>query len=192
MELSAAALSLDVVDLVLKALDLDKNKTQIIRYVDSEIVLYQILNDKERKHKVYVENRLKKIHERSLRSQWFHLSTRFNVSDCLTRNTEVKDTKTWVYGPSFLHHFHYEPQRKIIQRFVTDKEEKILESTKEKSKQNKLAYVNCLSTKEDARNDQTQLFEWITTRRSSFKSTLNVFCYVLRFIAILKCNFKHP
>ena len=104
LELQAAILAVRMDSVLREELQLDLNES--VFWVDSEIVLKYIKNEKNRYH-VFVANRVSEIRSLTKPSQWNHISGLLNVSDIITRGIDSQRlmTSEWFEGPSFLKSF---------------------------------------------------------------------------------------
>ncbi|XP_014672848.1 PREDICTED: uncharacterized protein LOC106813264 [Priapulus caudatus] len=71
---------------------------------DSMIVLHYIRND-DKRFQTFVANRVAKIREHSLPTQWRYVNTQSNPADDVLRGRTVQellDNERWIHGPSFL------------------------------------------------------------------------------------------
>ena len=96
-ELEAGVMSAKIDVLLRKEMDLDFDRSYF--WTDSEILL-KYLNNESRRFKVYVSNRLAKIHEASRPEQWQHIAGVNNPADQLTK-AKPNDVD-WIAGPEFL------------------------------------------------------------------------------------------
>lgn len=101
LELQAALLSAQMNDVICSELDLPIAQSYF--WVDSQIVLAYIQNKKKRL-KVYVANRVSMIHSLSKAEQWKFVPGKQNTADHVSRGISPKELKKsrWEEGPSFL------------------------------------------------------------------------------------------
>ena len=104
LELQAAMLSAKIGTMLQKELDIEIHATYF--WVDSEIVLQYIKNEKRRFH-TYVGNRVSEIRSLTKPDQWFHVSGKENPADIISRGEipERLNQNTWIHGPQFLKSF---------------------------------------------------------------------------------------
>ena len=101
LELQAAVLSVKVDDFLRQTLDIKVLASYF--WVDSEVVLKYIQNDRTRFH-VFVGNRVGFIRQLTQPEQWHHIAGKENPADILTRSLTYDrlDKDKWFYGPIFL------------------------------------------------------------------------------------------
>jgi hypothetical protein len=83
---------------------LDIKVNESIFFTDSEIVLHYISNE-EKRHCVFVANRISTIRSGSTAAQWHYVPSAYNPADELSRGLsarEILDDKRWLQGPEFL------------------------------------------------------------------------------------------
>lgn len=101
LELCAAALAVEMAELIPDELDLKSDITKF--YCDSKVVLGYIYN--ETKHfYVYVHNRVQCIHQSTKPEQWSYIPTDDIPADHMSRSVPASHLvhKTWLTGPAFL------------------------------------------------------------------------------------------
>lgn len=99
LELFAAALAVEMADLITGELDTDIHKVTF--YTDSRIVLGYIYNTSRRFY-VYVANRVARIRKSTSPENWHFVSTEHNPADhgtCPVPAATLKDT-SWFKGPT--------------------------------------------------------------------------------------------
>ncbi|XP_075157775.1 uncharacterized protein LOC142231042 [Haematobia irritans] len=78
---------------------------QLFFWSDSEIVLHWI-NSASSSLKTFVANRISKIQELTINSQWRHVDSKNNPADLISRGLkpeQLPECNMWFYGPLFLH-----------------------------------------------------------------------------------------
>lgn len=103
MELSGAVVACRIKALLYSELDMKVDQTMF--WTDSTILLGYI-NNKTRRFKTFVGNRLSVIHECSTPEQWQHVESSANPADVASRGIDPSDTigiQEWLYGPKFLY-----------------------------------------------------------------------------------------
>lgn len=102
LELCAAQLLSKLMNKTLMKINL--NFQNVYYWSDSSIVLAWIRSDSS-KYKTFVATRISEIQELTRKNQWFHISTKENPADVLSRGCPIdalKDNKLWWHGPSWL------------------------------------------------------------------------------------------
>ena len=102
LELTAAVISVNVVQELSREIDLDVDA--IVYYSDSTVVLGYIQNEARRFH-VYVGNRVQTIRAKTLPESWHHVKSNDNPADIASRSAtpkELLNTPSWLNGPDFL------------------------------------------------------------------------------------------
>lgn len=97
LELTAAALSVRVNQMVIRALEIPIQK--IFFWTDSTTVIRYIRNERTRFH-TFVANRLAVIHDGSQQEQWKFVNSNLNPADDASRG--IQSTR-WLNGPEFLY-----------------------------------------------------------------------------------------
>ncbi|XP_060861476.1 uncharacterized protein LOC132938548 [Metopolophium dirhodum] len=106
LELCGAVLLMEImVDVVdeLTRMDIQVNQSNVMLWTDSTIVLAWIKSSQPLKS--YVANRVARILDHSVRSQWKHVPTNQNPADIISRGTSAMEIKTnmlWWTGPQWL------------------------------------------------------------------------------------------
>lgn len=83
LELCAAVLAMEIVELIVSEMDVKFNDIQY--YTDSKVVLGYIHNQPRRFY-VYVHNRIQRIHQSSWPNQWRYVHTDLNPADIGSRS----------------------------------------------------------------------------------------------------------
>ncbi|XP_060577620.1 uncharacterized protein LOC132734785 [Ruditapes philippinarum] len=102
MELSGAVVACRIKAMLNSELDLKVDQT--IFWTDSTILLGYI-NNKTKRFKTFVGNRLSVINENSTPEQWHHVDSCLNPADMASRGIDPNDIKSiqkWLQGPKFL------------------------------------------------------------------------------------------
>jgi hypothetical protein len=102
LELAAAALASQMRNQILDYLDIEVH--QVVMWSDSQVTLGYI-NNRSRRFKTYVANRLAIVHENSDVSEWRYVPTKANPADLASRGFSASDEvslKLWQHGPEFL------------------------------------------------------------------------------------------
>ncbi|KAK6186774.1 hypothetical protein SNE40_006050 [Patella caerulea] len=102
LELQGAVLSIRLWNLLQKELHLNFRKIHF--WTDSNTVL-QYINNRTKRFKPFVINRIAEIQESSSSNQWLYCPSSNNPADCATRGVSVKTLTTdhlWLHGPEFL------------------------------------------------------------------------------------------
>ena len=101
LELTAAALSVDVVASIIRELDLYVDA--VYYWSDSRVVLSYIPND-SRRFQVFVANRVQRIRDLSSPTQWFYVASERNPADLASRGIAAGQLQSsiWLSGPDFL------------------------------------------------------------------------------------------
>lgn len=102
LELCAALLLAQLVQKVRESLTITFDN--IYLWSDSTIVLHWI-NSTPNKYKTFVANRIASIQELSNKNEWFHVRTKDNPADLVSRGTAVReliDNPIWFSGPKYL------------------------------------------------------------------------------------------
>lgn len=102
LELTAAVLSTSVSSKIEKELGFD-NVVEVF-WTDSKVVL-GYLNNVSRRFHVFVANRVQRIHEKSLPSQWHYVESAQNPADIASRGITAKEMSKgsmYLQGPDFL------------------------------------------------------------------------------------------
>lgn len=102
LELSAALLAVKLANFIIDSLQCDIDS--IHYWVDSTIVLNWLEKDID-KVEVFVKNRVSKILEETVVSQWNHVNTKQNPADIITRGSKPQTLLTsqfWFEGPMWL------------------------------------------------------------------------------------------
>lgn len=103
LELCAALLGAELATKVRK--ELRYEDSQIFYWSDSEIVLYWI-NSASSSLRTFVANRISKIQDLTVNSQWRHVKSKDNPADLISRGMtpeKLPKSTLWFYGPLFLH-----------------------------------------------------------------------------------------
>ena len=102
LELCAAVLAVELVDLISTEIDLQIDTTTF--YTDSKVVLGYIANETRRFY-VYVSNRVQRIRRSSHHDQWNFVPTEQNPADHATRFVSADRLvhTNWFTGPAFLY-----------------------------------------------------------------------------------------
>ncbi len=101
LELMAAVLAADLVAKIDERLD--ETYETIYYWTDSRNVLAWLKNDRD--FKVFVGNRIAKLHQSTNRDHWRWVPTNENPADLPSRGvslTTLKNSSLWWYGPDFL------------------------------------------------------------------------------------------
>ncbi|XP_071848188.1 uncharacterized protein [Apostichopus japonicus] len=128
LELQAAVLAVKVDSLLRRELALEFAKSYF--WTDSEIVLKYIHNDSRRFH-VFVGNRVSLIREFSDPQQWFHIETKANPADLVTRNCSFSkfNSSKWFNGPDKLGRYKNDWQTaKLNSLVLTDDDPEVKET----------------------------------------------------------------
>ena len=102
LELIAACLSVRLVKKVIDELTLKVDK--VCYWVDAVSVLHMI-NNMDKRFKVFVANRLALIHDYSKINEWRYCPSSLNVADVGSRPllpSNIERLKQWIGGPEFL------------------------------------------------------------------------------------------
>ena len=101
LELCAAVLAVEVAELLQEELDLTLDDVKF--FTDSKVVLGYIFNESRRFY-VYVHNRVQRIRQSTLASQWNYVPTDKNPADHATRSLPADQLacSSWLTGPAFL------------------------------------------------------------------------------------------
>ncbi|XP_028822925.1 uncharacterized protein LOC114778148, partial [Denticeps clupeoides] len=101
LELCAAVLAVEMVDLIKDELDLKIDSTKF--YTDSKVALGYIHNESRRFY-VYVHNRVQRIRQTTKPEQWHYVRTEDNPADLASRSVPASllAKTTWFTGPQFL------------------------------------------------------------------------------------------
>ena len=102
MELSGAVVACRIKAMLNSELDLKVDQT--IFWTDSTILLGYI-NNKTKRFKTFVGNRLSVINENSTPEQWHHVDSCLNPADMASRGIDPNDIisiQKWLQGPKFL------------------------------------------------------------------------------------------
>ena len=139
-------------------------------HTDSTCVYWWIQNS-EAKYKVFIANRLNKIHLASSPQDWRHVPTSLNPADVVSRGATPDDEEAWQLfhqGPGFLRGPEEEwpplPPRQDAEA----------------------AMVGALQVDNIPQESQESVIELLLKRKSSFNSVKRILCYVIRFIG--KCG----
>ena len=105
LELCAAALGVEVTELVIKELDL---KPQPITYYSDSRVVRGYISNETRQFYVYVSNLVQRIRRSTFTNQWHCIPSHLNPADLTTRSVNAQNLSesTWHTGPTFLHNKH--------------------------------------------------------------------------------------
>ncbi|XP_071830918.1 uncharacterized protein [Apostichopus japonicus] len=128
LELQAAVLAVKVDSLLRRELALEFAKSYF--WTDSEVVLKYIHNDSRRFH-VFVGNRVSLIREFSDPQQWFHIETKANPADLVTRNCSFSkfNSSKWFNGPDKLGRYKNDWQTaKLNSLVLTDDDPEVKET----------------------------------------------------------------
>ena len=148
--------------------------TRKVFHTDSTTVYWWIQN-RDAKYKVFVANRLNKIHLATSPSEWHHVPTNLNPADVISRGANVEDDEAWSLfhnGPNFLR----QPEEEWPPLPLRD------------------ATVGALFMEEatqESSEDESVILS-LLRRKSSFYSAKRILCYVLRFIANCKAAKPNP
>ena len=102
LELMAATLATKMDTMIRRELDFPISKSTF--WTDSMIVLNYIQN-KEKRFRTFVSNRLAIIHDATEIDQWRHINSAQNPADIISRGMpakELKENLRWLKGPEFL------------------------------------------------------------------------------------------
>ena len=102
LELQAATIAVRVHRLIMKEIDLQISS--VFFWTDSRIVL-QYINNRTRRFKTYVSNRVAEIQEASQPNQWRHCPGHLNPADDASRGLSASQLlikERWFSGPAFL------------------------------------------------------------------------------------------
>ncbi|XP_038047534.1 uncharacterized protein LOC119721530 [Patiria miniata] len=101
LELMGATLSVKLDAVVRRELDVPLEDS--VFWTDSTIVLQYVKNE-ERRFLTFVANRVAVIHSGSSPSQRYHVESRLNPADDVTRGQTAKEllAERWLNGPDFL------------------------------------------------------------------------------------------
>ena len=102
LELLAATLATKLDTMIRRELDFPIAKSTF--WTDSMIVLNYIQN-KEKRFRTFVSNRLATIHNATETDQWRHVDSALNPADIISRGmpaSELKESSRWLQGPEFL------------------------------------------------------------------------------------------
>ena len=104
LELQAALLAAKCDSMIREEMHLDLAESHF--WVDSQIVLQYIYNEKHRLH-VYVGNRVGEIRRLTKSHQWHHISGNMNPADVISRGTTPDGLvkSGWLNGPDFLRNY---------------------------------------------------------------------------------------
>ena len=102
LELTAATVSVKLAQQLLHELDI--KVSSVTYYTDSTTVLHYISNE-EKRHPIFIANRVRVIRDYSDVSQWRYVRSHENPADLASRGTNVQtliNSKLWFEGPGFL------------------------------------------------------------------------------------------
>ncbi|XP_022110113.1 uncharacterized protein LOC110989793 [Acanthaster planci] len=101
LELCAAVLAVEIVELILNEIDLTPDAVNF--YCDSKVVLRYIYNETKRFY-VYVHNRVQRIRQSTQPDQWHYVPTEHNPADHASRALPASQltSTSWFTGPTFL------------------------------------------------------------------------------------------
>lgn len=197
LELSAAQIGSALAWKIAKTLSIDPSATQF--YTDSKVTIDWI---KKAPHtmKVFVANRVAKIHQRSTEEQWQHLSSKENPADLLSRGIKANELMTndiWLKGPMFLREKELTHRRNEKIRLST-KERNELEAEIKKDHLPKAEPVVALITDHisTAALSTSRLcgkydgIENVLAKFSDLDKTLRVTALVFRFVNALKSKIR--
>ena len=121
LELAAAVVACQLRRQIMEHLDLQID--DVIMWTDSHIAIGYI-NNRKRRFKTYVANRLAIIHDHSNAHEWRHVPSKMNPADLASRGMEASDTEAvrfWQQGPSFLMRQEGEwPAKQFVQAVTPD------------------------------------------------------------------------
>ncbi|XP_047670496.1 uncharacterized protein LOC113653107 [Tachysurus fulvidraco] len=102
LELCAAVLAVEILDLILDEIDFEPDSVKF--FCDSKVVLGYIHNESRRFY-VYVHNRVQRIRQSSNPEQWHYVPTEHNSADCASRSVlaSLLTDSMWLTGPDFLY-----------------------------------------------------------------------------------------
>lgn len=166
LELCAVLLMSKLVRIVLDNYDSRCQIDRIVALTDSTVTLHWI-HSSPHKWKSFVANRVAKIHENLPPSHFYHISTKENPSDCLSRGlnpAQLLKHPLWFSGPSWL---KKESSQWPIQPFKTDADMAVPEA-----KTVSLAVIEPF----------TSPLYMLSQRVSSWPKLLRITVYVLRFV----------
>ena len=102
LELTAATLSIKMLQIIKRELELhDVTSIRKNFWTDSQVVLGYINNESKR-FKVFVANRVQLIHDNSNTNQWHYVDTKCNPADDASRGLDVTNIQRWYNSPAFL------------------------------------------------------------------------------------------
>lgn len=103
LELCAALLGVELGKKVKK--ELHYGDKPVFYWSDSEVVLYWLHSTPSSLH-TFVANRVRKIQDSTINSQWRHVKSQDNPADAISRGVspdKLSGLTQWLYGPRFLH-----------------------------------------------------------------------------------------
>ena len=167
LELQAAVTGIELATQIQEeiAVDIDRK----VFHTDSTTVFWWI-NNREAKYKVFVANRLNKIHLASSPTEWHHVPTDVNPADVVSRGAMPDDEDAWklfYHGPDFLH--------------LPEEEWPPLPARE--------ATVGALYLEEDTQESTVEPESFVLSllrRKSDINSVKRILAYVLKFIS--KCK----
>ncbi|XP_022816197.1 uncharacterized protein LOC111349335 [Spodoptera litura] len=145
---------------------LNQHELRIYGWTDSMVVLGWLQGDPSR-WKVYVENRVRKIHEVMPGSQWGYVKTTENPADAASRGQfagQLKDNQLWWQGPEWLSSFGTSDIGK--QTYTTDQEMRKITPKQANSTQINIATTN--------------ITEQLLHKHSSFNHIVRIIAWILR------------
>ena len=102
LELTAATLSIKMLQIIKRELELhDVTSIRKHFWTDSQVVLGYINNESKR-FKVFVANRVQLIHDNSNTNQWHYVDTKCNPADDASRGLDVANIQKWYSSSAFL------------------------------------------------------------------------------------------
>ena len=175
MEILGAILAIRSSILVKKALDI----SNVHFWTDSLITLHRIRKNPAI-FKLWISNRLTEIRNHSTPDQWWWCSSSDNHSaDLASRGSTIKnllqDTQWWN-APNFL--ISGEPWKKPT-AYTNELREMDSFEIPHSRKFDKIAKVHATMTE---KNPKVELFHLFFNRYESWRSTINMFCYLFRFL----------
>ena len=171
MELVAATLSVKISELLKP--DLEYENLRQIFWTDSKVVLGYI-NNKSKRFKIFVANRVQQIHQYTLPSQWMYIPTKENPADDASRGLDAtrKDkVQRWFHGPEFL----WNPES------TWSINEEVASISTDDPELKKSINVNQIQIKESKYSD---ILTGLEERISSWSKMKRIFAYALRFIRL--------
>ena len=127
LELCAAHLLAKLLNFVVRSMESKISISKIFALTDSSVVMDWIIGSPHR-WKIFVANRVVKIHELVPPPHWFHIDGKNNIADCLSRSlspSQLIENSSWFSGPEWLYlESDSWPLHKLNQLSVISQEEK--------------------------------------------------------------------